>query len=95
MVSVLEKWYQHRTYDNSDDNVAQWGSWAIYHLVTTDPDSKAHWLSAGAERVLGCIAARWSDASSYAKSYATGAMSELGCNEHQQRPADSADTLFV
>ena len=72
----MEKWAQHRTTDRADDNVAQWGSWAIYWLVTED--TRAPWLAAGAERVLRGIAAGTSEASDRAKSDARNALNELG-----------------
>ena len=72
----MEKWAQHRTTDDADDNVAQWGSWAIYWLVTED--TRAPWLAAGAERVLQGITADTSVASADAKSWARYALKELG-----------------
>ena len=76
MLGVLEKWAQHRTTDSADDNVAQWGSLAIYVLVTTD--TRAPWLAAGAEGVLRGIAADTSGASGEAKKWARNALKELG-----------------
>ena len=52
VVGVLEKWAQHWTTDDAEVNVALWGSLAIEYLARGDPDSKAPWLAAGAERVL-------------------------------------------
>ena len=78
MLGVLEKWAQHRTADGADDNVAQWGSRAIYWLVTTD--TRAPWLAAGAEGILRSIAAGTSEASDKAKSWARDALRELGLN---------------
>ena len=72
----MEKWAQHRTTDGADDNVAEWGSWAIYYLVTED--TRAPWLDAGAEGVLRGITADASVASSNAKSYARAALKKLG-----------------
>ena len=74
----MEKWAQHRTTDWADDNVAYWGSWAIKLTARGDPDSKARWLAAGAERVLRGIAAGTSEASDRAKEWARDAMKELG-----------------
>jgi hypothetical protein len=76
MVGVLEKWAQHRTTDYADDNVAGWGSWVIYWLVTKE--IRAPWLAAGAERVLRSIIADRSNASTWAKSEARSALKELG-----------------
>ena len=78
MVGVLEKWAQHRTTDGVDDNVAQYGSFAIEYTACGDPDSKARWLAAGAEGVLRGITAGTSVASDRAKSWARDAMKELG-----------------
>ena len=75
-MSVLEKWAQHRTTDNADDNVAQWGSDAIYWLATED--TRAPWLAAGAEGVLRGIAADTSVASGEAKTEARSARRKLG-----------------
>ena len=72
----MEKWAQHRTTDYADDNVAEWGSWAIYNLVTKY--NRAPWLAAGAERVLRGIAADTSGASGLAKSEARSALKRLG-----------------
>ena len=37
----MEKWAQHRADDDADnDNVAQWGSYAIEWLAKSDPSSK-------------------------------------------------------
>ena len=72
----MEKWAQHRTTDSADDNVAKWGSRAIYWLVTED--TRARWLAAGAERVFRGIAADTSVASADAKSWARYALKELG-----------------
>ena len=82
-MEVLEKWAQHRTTDDADDNVARWGSQAIYWLVMKDPwlvmkDIRAPWLAAGAERVLREIVARSSAASGEAKSEARDALKQLG-----------------
>ena len=74
----MEKWTQHKTTDDADDNVAAWGSWVIELTATGDPDSKARWLAAGAERVLQGITAGTSVASDRAKSWARDAMKELG-----------------
>jgi hypothetical protein len=76
VVGVLEKWAQHRTTDDADENVARYGSWVIYLLVTTD--TRAPWLAAGAERVLQGITAGTSVASGQAKEWARDAMKELG-----------------
>ena len=76
MVGVLAKWAQHRTTDDADDNVAQYGSSAIYFLETKE--TRAPWLAAGAERVLRGIAADTSGASGKAKSDARNALKELG-----------------
>ena len=76
MVGVLEKWAQHRTADDADDNVAQLGSDAIYWLVTEA--TRAPWLAAGAERVLRGIATDTSGASGEAKSEARDALEKLG-----------------
>ena len=76
MVGVLEKWAQHRTADDADDNVAQWGSDAIYWLVTEA--TRAPWLAAGAERVLRGIATGTSVASGEAKRGARNALKEFG-----------------
>ena len=73
----MEKWAQHRTTDHADDNVAQYGSEAIYWLVLT-ADTWAPWLAFGAERVLRGIAADTSVASDNAKGYARRALKELG-----------------
>ena len=76
-MSVLEKWAQHRTCDDADDNVAQYGSKAIEMLASGDPDSRARWLAAGAEGVLRSIAAEdTSDASSEARRYAREALKD-------------------
>ena len=75
MVGVLEKWAQHRTTD-ADDNVARWGSGAIYLLVTRN--TRAPWLAAGAEGVLRGIIAGTSGASGEAKSPARLALGKLG-----------------
>ena len=72
----MEKWAQHRTTDGGDDNVAEWGSWAIYNLVTED--TRARWLAAGAEGVLRSIAADMSVASREAMNEARSALRELG-----------------
>ena len=72
----MEKWAQHRTTDDADDNVAQWGSCAIYYLLTED--ARAPWLAAGAERVLRGIAADTSGASGRAKYWARKALNDLG-----------------
>ena len=64
MLGVLQRWAQHRTTDDADDNATYWGSWAIYYLVTGDPDSKARLLSAGAEGVLRAIASEDTSAAS-------------------------------
>ena len=74
----MEKWAQHRTTDHADDNVAQYGSWAIRYLATGDPVSKARWLAAGAEGVLQGIIAGTSVASGEAKTKARDALKELG-----------------
>ena len=71
----MEKWAQHRTTDNAADNVAKYGSWAIYRLVTEE--TRAPWLAAGAEGVLRSIAADTSVASGMAKSEARDALWEL------------------
>ena len=76
MVDVLEKWAQHRTTNSADDNVAHWGSWAIYYLVTEK--TRSCWLAADADIVLRDIAADTSVASSMAKSHARNALKELG-----------------
>ena len=76
VVGALEKWAQHRTTDGADDNVAQWGSLAIYLLATKD--TRAPWLAAGAERVLRGIAADTSGASADAKYWARNALEKLG-----------------
>ena len=71
----MEKWAQHRTGDNADDNVAQYGSWAIRWLTEGDPDSRARLLAAGAERVLrGITKEDTSAASRGAKSNARDAL---------------------
>ena len=72
----MDKWAQHRTTDYADDNVAGWGSRAIYWLVTEE--TRAPWLAAGAERVLRGIAAGTSKASDSAKSEARSALNTLG-----------------
>ena len=72
----MEKWAQHRTTDSADDNVAEWGSWAIWYLVTEE--TRAPWLAAGAEGVLRGIAVGTSGASGRAKIEARLALSELG-----------------
>ena len=72
----MEKWAQHSTTDDAEDNVAQWGSWVIYWLVTED--TRAPWLAAGAEGVLRGITADTSVASSSAKSEARDALKKLG-----------------
>ena len=74
----MEKWAQHRTTNGADDNVAQYGSYAIEYTASGDPDSKARWLVAGAERVLRGISAGTSVASDKAKQWARDAMKELG-----------------
>ena len=72
----MEKWALHMTTDYADDNVAQWGSLAIYYLATED--TQAPWLTAGAERVLRGIIADTSEVSGHAKSEARSALSALG-----------------
>ena len=72
----MEKWAQHRTTDDADDNVARYGSWAIRILVTED--TRAPWLAAGAERVLRGIAADTSGAYGKANSNARDALEKLG-----------------
>ena len=82
MVDVLEKWAQHRTTDDADqlpwfdDDVAYWGSRAIFWLVTRD--TRAPWLAAGAEGVLRGIAADTSGTSNWAKGEARDALKQLG-----------------
>ena len=77
VVDVLEKWAQHRTTDDADDNVAQWGSWTIGLLATKE--TRPFWLAAGAEGVFrGIVAADTSVASRKAKSFARYARGELG-----------------
>ena len=56
VVSVLTEHSQRKAADMADDNVAQWGSYAIYVLASGDAESSAPWLAAGAERVLLDIA---------------------------------------
>ena len=75
-MSVLEKWAQHRTTDHADDNVAQWGSYAINWLATED--TRAPWLAAGAEGVLRGITAGTSGASGNAKIWARKALKDMG-----------------
>ena len=72
----MEKWAQHRTTDDADDNVAQYGSGVIYYLVTRD--TRAPWLAVGAEGVLRGIVAGTSVASGTAKTVARNALQELG-----------------
>ena len=73
----MEKWAQHRTTeDDAEDNVARWGCWAIYRLVTAD--TRAPWLAAGAEGVLRGIIADTSNASIWSKSEARDALKKLG-----------------
>ena len=72
----MEKWAQHRTTDDADDNVAYYGSLVIYWLVTKE--TRAPWLAAGAERVLRGIIADTSGASGEAKKWARNALKELG-----------------
>ena len=72
----MEKWAQHRTTDSADDNVAEWGSWAIWYLVTEE--TRAPWLAAGAEGVLRGIIADTSVATDRAKSDARNALGNLG-----------------
>ena len=74
----MEKWAQHRTTDDADDNVAQYGSYAIELTAIGDPDRKARWLAAGAEGVLRGIIAGTSGASGEAKKWARNALKELG-----------------
>ena len=74
----MEKWAQHRTTNGADDNVAQYGSYAIEFTAMGDPVSKARWLAAGAERFLRGIAAGTSEASDMAKSWARDALESLG-----------------
>ena len=74
MVGVLEKWAQHRSTDWADDNVAQYGSEAIWWLVPKD--TRAPWLAAGAEGVLRGIAAGTSNASKTAKILARSALKD-------------------
>ena len=78
-MGVLEKWAQHRTTDDAEDNVAQWGSLAIRLLNRADPVSNARWLDAGAGGVLrGIAAADMSVASTAAKNEARYALIEIG-----------------
>ena len=87
MVGVLEKLAQHRTTDDADDNVAQWGSGVINYMVTEDNVAqhgswainytRAPWLAAGADRVLWGITAGTSGPSRGAKSNARNALSAL------------------
>ena len=72
----MEKWAQHRTTDDADDNVAHYGSSAI-HLLATE-DTRAPWLAADAERILRGIAADTNGASGDAKSEARYALKKLG-----------------
>ena len=74
VVNVLEKWARHRTTDDAEDNVAQWGSFVIEKLVTED--TRARWLAAGAEGVLRGIAAGTSNASKTAKILARSALKD-------------------
>ena len=75
----MEKWSQHRTTDDADDNVARYGSYAIEKLARGDPDSKARWLAAGVEGVLRDIADEGtSGASDRAKREARNALESLG-----------------
>ena len=74
----MKKWAQHRTTNGADDNVAQYGSWVIWLLVTED--TRAPWLAAGAEGVLQGIIAGTSVASGEAKTKARDALKELGLN---------------
>ena len=76
IVDVVKKWAQHMTTDDDDDNVANWGSWAIYLLVTRN--TRAPWLAAGAEGVLRGIIADTSGASADAKNEASGVLKKLG-----------------
>ena len=74
VVGVLEKWAQHRTTDDADDNVAEWGSGAIRLLATID--TRPLWLVA--EGVLRGIAAGTSAASYWARKNAREALTKLG-----------------
>ena len=86
MVNILGKWAQHRPTQKDDDNVAQWGSYAIEKLARGDPDSKARWLAAGVEGVLRDIADEGtSGASDRAKTEARGWAYK---HEQQQGQAD-------
>ena len=49
VVTVLSKWARYRTADEPED-VALWGSYIIYYLVTED--TRGPWLATSAERVL-------------------------------------------
>ena len=75
----MEKWAQHRTTDDADDNAPLYGSRAIYWLTKADPDTRPRWLAAGAGGVLrGIAAADSSVASTVAKNEARSALKELG-----------------
>ena len=78
VVGILGQWARRRAANDADDNVAQWGSWAIEMLAWGYRNRKACWLDAGAEGVLRGIAADTSDASSSAKSYGRDALKALG-----------------
>ena len=67
VMTVLEKWALHRAADHADDNVALSGSFTIYLLASEDNESRARWLTAGAEGVLRGIAAADNSAKSTAR----------------------------
>ena len=103
VVSILEKWAQHRTTDDADDNAPLYGSRAIYWLTKADPDTSPRWLAAGARGVLrGITAADSSLASTVAKNEALSALRELGLqarkHAHKERnisPSCCFSTVFL